>query len=89
MCYSFITYPRLRETEHNSPSTKFECAVNETISFEHAITLTGIKLDFENETKAELEMECINYKTTEIIKVKITFCEAIKHRGISFVIIFA
>ena len=64
VCHSFITYPDLEETEQNSDSTKFECAVNETISFEHAITLTGIKLDFENETKAELEIECINYETS-------------------------
>ena len=70
MCHSFITYPHLRETEHNSPSTYFECVVNKTISFDHAVTLTGIKLDFVKETKAELEMECINYKTFTTITVK-------------------
>uniref|UniRef100_A0A7M5X069 Uncharacterized protein n=1 Tax=Clytia hemisphaerica TaxID=252671 RepID=A0A7M5X069_9CNID len=67
VCHSFITYPELQETGQNSSSTDFECIKDRTISFQHAITLTGIKLDFDNETKAELEMECINYKTSTII----------------------
>uniref|UniRef100_A0A7M6DN44 F5/8 type C domain-containing protein n=1 Tax=Clytia hemisphaerica TaxID=252671 RepID=A0A7M6DN44_9CNID len=68
VCHSFITYPELQETGQNSSSTEFECIKDRTISFQHAVTLTGIKLDFENDTKAELEMECINYVTSSIIK---------------------
>ena len=60
VCSSYIIFPSLAETKHLSENTGLKCSKDDKlISFDHSITLTGIKVFFENTIqRPNLEFEC-------------------------------
>ena len=58
------------ETDKNIPSTKLDCIQDKRVSFQHSITLTGMRVFYEIETAADMEIQCYNYRTMSTIKVK-------------------
>ena len=75
VCSSYITYPDLKETSHLNKFSRIRCTEDENwISFDHSITLTGIRVFFEYEVqRPNLEFECHLNNHVSTVKVCIFY----------------
>ena len=74
VCSSYITLPQLHETKHINQTSRLNCPKEQEklISFDHSITLTGIRVFYEETVqKPTVEFEC--YLDKDISNVKVLF----------------
>ena len=71
VCSSYITFPNLLETKHINQYSRLNCSKEvKLLSFDHSITLTGIKVFYEETMqKPSIDFDCLLDKDVSNIKV--------------------
>ena len=71
VCSSYITLPALNETKLLNQYSRINCSSEDTLfSFEHSITLSGIRIFFDDvKQKPTVEVECHLNKVISTVKV--------------------